>query len=306
MDTTLYKKVGIATLGIARDLILSNVGDKCPTISECTEKFGVSRGTIQEAFAILESSGSVVTEKRGKKGAIIQNKDDQLLYQYAQLDSITASMPTPLNQYLMGLATAICRSMGKSSAPFTFAFIQGAYNRVKALRKNTYDMVITSYMAAKNFLTEYNELEIAMILNDCLYSKEYVIVVNSPNVTGLRDGMTFGFDPTCSDQLAIINRLSCDYDLKLLKVPYASSRFALKNHTVDAIVYRREAWLEQFASKITILPAKGYKAEMDVPVILVNKQNYGMDRLIRSFLDEKECAQIQNAVIDGSMEVQLY
>ena len=61
-----------------------------------------------------------------------------------------------------------------------------AYNRVKALRKNKYDMVITSYMTAKNFLAEYSELEIAMTLNECLYSKEYVIVVNSPNVTSLK------------------------------------------------------------------------------------------------------------------------
>lgn len=250
---------------------------KCPTIAECTEKFRRFQRNHSGGFCHSGIFRQRRYEKRGKKGAIIQSKDDQLLYQYAQLDAITASMPTPLNQYLMGLATAICRSMSKTTVPFTFAFIQGAYNRVKALRKNKYDMVITSYMTAKNFLAEYSELEIAMTLNECLYSKEYVIVVNSPNVTSLKDGMTFGFDPTCSDQLAIINKLSCDYDLKLIKVPYGSSRFALANHTVDAIVYRREQWLERFASQITILPAKGYKAEMDMPVILVNKQNYGMD-----------------------------
>lgn len=305
MNTKLYKKVGIATLGIARDLLLSQVGDKCPTIAECVEKFDVSRGTIQEAFNILESSGAVLTDKKGKKGTLIQQKDDALLCQYAQLDTITASMPTPLNQCLMGLATAVCRSMSGCTIPFTFAFIQGSYNRVKALRENKYDMVITSLMTAKNFLASYDELMIAMTLDGCQYSKEYMILINSPNASGLKDHMTIGFDPTCSDQVSIINQLCCEYDLQLVKVPYASSHFAITNHMVDAIVYRREPWLSQ-APETTLLPVPNYKPEMDVPVILVNKQNYGMDKLIRSFLNEETCRQIQAAVIDGSMEMQFY
>ena len=47
----LYQKIGLVKNLLALDLMSRNAGDRILPISEYQDKFGVSRGTIQNAFA---------------------------------------------------------------------------------------------------------------------------------------------------------------------------------------------------------------------------------------------------------------
>ena len=61
----LYQKTGLAKSLLALDLLSKNAGDRIQPISEYQEKFGVSRGTVQNAFTYLKECGAVKLEHHG-------------------------------------------------------------------------------------------------------------------------------------------------------------------------------------------------------------------------------------------------
>lgn len=61
----LYQKIGLVKNLLALDLMSRNAGDRILPISEYQDKFGVSRGTIQNAFACLKECNAVTLENHG-------------------------------------------------------------------------------------------------------------------------------------------------------------------------------------------------------------------------------------------------
>ena len=55
----LYQKKGVTISNVASSLLSRNTGDRIPSISYYQEEYGVSRGTIQNAFRYLKEAGAV-------------------------------------------------------------------------------------------------------------------------------------------------------------------------------------------------------------------------------------------------------
>ena len=55
----LYQKKGVTISNVASSLLSRNAGDRIPPISYYQEEYGVSRGTIQNAFRYLKEAGAV-------------------------------------------------------------------------------------------------------------------------------------------------------------------------------------------------------------------------------------------------------
>ena len=49
-NMSMYKKTALTLIRMARDLFLTDIGEKIPTINEYTETFDVSRGIVQNAL----------------------------------------------------------------------------------------------------------------------------------------------------------------------------------------------------------------------------------------------------------------
>ena len=62
---SMYKKSALTLMHMARDLFMTEIGERVPTINEYTEKFKVSRGIVQQALEILNEDGCITMEKRG-------------------------------------------------------------------------------------------------------------------------------------------------------------------------------------------------------------------------------------------------
>ena len=105
---------------MARDLFLTDTGEKIPTINEYTELFGVSRGIVQNALETLTEDGSITMEKRGVLGTFLVSKDDEKLYAHTGWGAITGSMPIPLTPYFTSLATAVCEGGGPAGRGLRF------------------------------------------------------------------------------------------------------------------------------------------------------------------------------------------
>ena len=54
----LYQKKGVTISKVASSLLSRNCGDRIPPISYYEKEYGVSRGTVQNAFQYLKRDGS--------------------------------------------------------------------------------------------------------------------------------------------------------------------------------------------------------------------------------------------------------
>ena len=103
----LYQKTGLAKSLLALDLLSKNTGDRIQPISEYQEKFGVSRGTVQNAFTYLKECGAVVLEHHGHQGTYIEKLDYHKLQENCMRKELLGIMPLPYSLTYEGFATAM-------------------------------------------------------------------------------------------------------------------------------------------------------------------------------------------------------
>ncbi len=321
MSNLHYKKDWLIRTHIARFMLETELDAKIPTIQEYTELFECSRGIVQNALDSLEQAGAVALDRRGKNGTFLVAKEEGKLFDNAGLHFITGSMPTPLSIHHAGLATGICQAMSKCSVPFTFAFVQGAKNRVAALLREVYDFVVVTRSAAEEAMAQHPELMIAFPLEACEYSYPYTLYISKPGVAEVQDGMTVAADPASSDQWELTQQACRGKAVKLIEMPYISCNFAFLSGSVEAVILQGELTSPQpnlnnmfFAGErrismgdVSSTPVEGEKAEkLKQPVILVNKNNYGIGGILKNYLAGNFISHIQRLVIEFKMAPQFY
>ena len=316
-----YRKEWAVGTSIAKSFIGTAVGSRIPTVKEYAELFSCSRGIVQNALAYLEDRNVITLEKQGKKGTFLVEKSEKDLFACSGLTNLTASMPPPLNLHLAGLATGICQGMSRCELPFTFAFVQGAKNRTEALLRGSYDFVVTTEHAAKVQMAKHEELAIAFPFVDCEYSLPYKLYINHPNKSGMEDGMTIAVDPSSSDQIELTRQVCADKNVRILEMPLISSSYAFYKGEVDCIIFRDGLEdsahnLLNFAlqhehcipkEQISVIPLQSEKIDqMQIPVALISRKNYGMGGILQNFIANSTVGEIQKKVLDGLMAPQFY
>ena len=318
MESSHVKKDWLVTTGIARQMISTPIDSRVPTVNDYCYMFECSRGVIQTAINKLESSGAIKLKRFGKHGRFLEAKDEELLFKNAGLQFLTGSMPTPLNMHLAGLATGVCQSMNRCPIQFTFAFVQGGKNRADALKRQVYDFVIVTRATALEYIGEYPELEEAFPLIGCKYSPPYQLYLNRPGLTEILNGMTIAVDPSSQDQLLLTKALSKGKKVNFAKMPFISSRQAFLSGKVDGVVMRSDS--PQIASlylmpdtkqinseSISTVPISAELCEnMQLPVVLGNKRNYGMRGILQAYLGGELVSFIQNKVLEQDMAPQFF
>lgn len=315
-----YRKEWSVGTSIAKSFIGTSVGSRIPTVKEYAEFFSCSRGIVQNALAFLEERNVITLEKQGKKGTFLIEKNEKELFACSGLTNLTASMPPPLNLHLAGLATGICQGMSRCEIPFTFAFVQGARNRAEALLRGSYDFVVTTQYSAKVQMAKYEELDIAFPFTGCEYSLPYKLYINKPNLTQVEDGMTIAVDPSSSDQVELTRQVCADHKVRIIEMPLIGSSYAFYKGEVDCIITRDgledSKNLLNFAlqhehcipeTQISILPLHSDKIEeMQTPVALVSRKNYGIDGILKNYIADSAVGDIQKEVLSGKMAPQFY
>jgi hypothetical protein len=300
-----YKKSYLINTQIARDLTGFSVGDRLPTFQEFTEKHASSRGIVQKALEGLQASGAIGLEKRGKMGSYIGVIDRKLLFRLGGLESVTATMPSPVTREFAGLATGICDAMQRCPAPFNFAFIHSAGIRGAALSRMTYDFAVTSHSAAVKLALQDPDLEMIMLLEGSIYAPPFVLYGARPGVRSVFSGAVFGVDPNSPDQFFLTQRLCRGKKARILERPYITCRALFLAREIDFLVFRDGALpSDSRFEKIPLPPGK--IREFSTPAILINKKNYHIGDILKSLLIHPVIAEGQAAVLEGRREVQYY
>lgn len=307
----LYKKSAVILMNMARDLFLSEMGQKAPTIQEYTDMFHVSRGIVQKAMETLINDGSIRVEKRGVLGSYLTAADQTKLYGHTGWESITGTMPIPMTPYFTSLATAICEELSKAPVGISFAYMSGSSKRAETLANGVYDFMVSSRSAAKLHMKEYPDLKICAELTGAEYSKEYVLYFLDPSKSEIEDGMRMGVDPVCEDQCVLTEKLCKGKQVEIVEFPFIGVEDILMNRKVDCVVFRKIGWnehAEQYQlNEVPIEGIRGFSIEdMNTPVILVNDKNYGMDRLLAKYLDAERISKIQQEVLNGDRTMKFY
>ena len=302
MFTLQYKKGWLITTAIARSLIGIPVGDRIPTIQEYVDLFETSRGVIQNALQILQDEGAVMLEKRGKSGTFITALNQSVLFRLADILSITGSMGIPYSDKPYGLATGVSICMSNCPAPFNFAFVSGSGHRLNALRRGDYDFVIVSKSTA-NHLAGDITLEIAVTLNNCHYSEPYVFCSRGADITEPRDGMTIAVDPDAIDQFQITQRLCEGKDITFIQRTLITCRALFLEHKADGVVFFEDEWTK--GEEIWTHPiSPSLELFENTPVIVIQKSEQAIGKILRIYLRNRDIASIQKQVMSKEIEPQ--
>ena len=306
MYTNFYSKQGMMTMYLSRDLLSLDMGEKVPTIAHCTEKFNVSRGVVQQAISFLQNEGAIEIYKGGKNGSILQSKDVDKLQVFTGWDTITASMPVPFSTQFISLATGIHQEMKNVPLPFSFAYMSGADNRQKNLEKMMFDFIVVSELSAKLIIEKNNQLEIAKVLDNCFYSENHFLYFTNGKSPTIKDGLRVGIDHTCLDQVYLTQKLFEGFDITYVELPYITLATSKDTSDVDCFVARYDGKVEYLKSKSKLEIPKEFLVGLNpnVPVLMTNKDNYGMKKLIEKYFSSKNCALTQISVLSGDTPIQ--
>ena len=100
--------------------------------------------------------------------------------------------------------------------------------------------------------------------------------------TEIRDGMKVGVDPDAIDQTQISQAMCKGKDVEFVKMPFESTVEILHERSVDCIIIRNEKWFKN-NTDMTPLPVTTADYPINdtvVPAVLVNKNNYGIKKLL--------------------------
>lgn len=306
LEQTPFKKSWLAVTYIARDLICLQEGDRIPTVQEYAERFGLSRGIIQNALQQLELQKAVRLEKLGKTGSFVREQNWEQLFLCADLEYITGSMPPPLTHQYGALATGVCEVMANCPATFNFSFMHSGRSRAKALSRSIYDFAIVSLNTAKQLIQFDDSLSIAMVLSDCIYGQPFQLVSTFPPGAQFPSKAKIAADPNSPDQYSIACKWAQENHVFLVHSPYMNIANLLRQGTANFTVTRKDE-TAAYAGSMQLFPLDDLQnSDMTIPAVLVNRSNYGIAKILQKYLRSDTIADVQKQVLENRREVSFY
>ena len=304
-----YLKHRLVVMNISRDLFVTEPGQRLYTIEHYIENFSVSRGTIQMAIQFLVEKGCISTQFCGHLGTFLLSKNMEKLWEYTGIGTLAGAISIPLDSRTSGLATGICDCMRAHNISFNCIFIHGSYARLNSLVQGKCDFIIVTTLAYQVLRKSYNNIKVIMDLPGCSYSTRYVLFFKNPSNTEVENGMTVAFDPTSIDQ-SYLTKLVCKNKKKILfkRTPsFFNTWLSVTSGESDVTVVNSvvaNSLEPGFQSHIKELHLAEYAKEdterLSTPVILILKDNYGLDSLLKKTLHKDIILKSQKGVMEGT------
>ncbi|SHI09655.1 Helix-turn-helix domain-containing protein [Sporanaerobacter acetigenes DSM 13106] len=301
LEFKMMSKNGIVTTKLAREFMTMKKGDRIDTVSSYAKKFESARGTVQNGLKLLEEENCVKLLKRGHLGTFITYIDYEKLWKFTNWGALVGVSPLPYTRRHEGIATAIYYQMEERHIPFNFAYMQGAGNRIRGLLNQRYDFAILSKKSAMKYLKEYGNLKIAMEFKPYSYISGYVFLFSEAIYGEIVDGMKLGIDTNSPDHVELTEKIAEGKTVEYINVPYSRMIPSILEGLIDGAVYNKDTINKpeiRGAISYKEIDLKGHDAgEKTRAVILVNKEAFGVENLIKQLIDSDEVERIQEEVI---------
>ncbi len=298
----LYQKVGLAKNLLALDLMSRNVGERILPISEYQEKFGVSRGTIQNAFTCLKEGNAVVLENHGHQGTYITSLDYKKLQENCMRREILGIMPLPYSMTYEGLATA----MYVQFAPLNFnmAYARGAVGRIELVESGTYHFAICSQFAAEQSIKEGRQIEIAINFGPGSFLSRHVLLLSDSRYDSIQDGMRVAYDSSSIDQSSITRNIIHGRKVTLVPIRTQQTMTALMDGIIDAGVWNYDDILDHKhdAIKVAFLDESDYNNLFSTAVMVIRKEDEYLKALLEKYINVPQTVDIIRDVREKKRE----
>ena len=238
----LYQKKGVTISKVASSLLSRSCGDRIPPISYYEEEYGVSRGTVQNAFQYLKKMGAIALVSHGHLGTYIESIDYVKLQDCTLVKEIMGIMPLPYSRTYEGFATAIYEQM--KDYRFNMAYARGAVGRIKLVETGSYQFAVCSQYAAEYAMEQGCEIQIAMNFGTGSFLSKHVLILGEQYAAGIQDGMRIGYDRDSLDQSEITKRLICGKQVTLVDIRVQQTLSAVESGMIDAGVWNYDDIIE--------------------------------------------------------------
>lgn len=296
----LYQKKGVTISKLAMNLLSKDVGEHIASISYYQEEFGVSRGTMQNAFKFLKETGAVTLSHSGHQGTFIEALDHRKLQEYCMQQEIMGIMPLPYSQTYEGFATAIYEQL--QQLRFNMAYARGAAGRIQLVESGTYQFAIVSQYAAEYALSCGKEIECLFNFGVGSFLSKHVLLLRDQKAEGILDGMKVAYDEASLDQSRITKNLVQDKKVKLVSLRTQQTIQALLEGDIDAGVWNYDGMIESHNLnhlKIVFLVENDYNNLFSTAVMVIRKGNKYLADLLKKYINGENTLKIQDEVRKG-------
>jgi len=278
----LYQKKGVTISNVASSLLSRNAGDRIPPISYYQEEYGVSRGTIQNAFRYLKEAGAVELVSHGHMGTYIEKIDYVKLQDCTLARELLGIMPLPYSRTYEGFATAIYEQLKEYR--FNMAYARGAVGRIQLVESGTYQFAVCSQYAAENAIEEGREIEIALNFGPGSFLSRHVLILGEKFSSGIQDGMRVAYDRDSLDQKGITENLIRGKKVWLVDIRVQQTLSAIEDGVIDAGVWNYDDIIENPSEgrfHVEFLEDDEYNSRFSTAVIVIQKGNSSLEQFLK-------------------------
>ena len=298
----LYQKIGLVKNLLALDLMSRNAGDRILPISEYQDKFGVSRGTIQNAFACLKECNAVTLENHGHQGTCIKEIDYKKLQENCMRREILGIMPLPYSVTYEGFATAMYIQFAPLN--FNMAYARGAVGRIELVESGTYHFAVCSQYAAEQSIKEGKQIEAAINFGPGSFLSRHVLLLSDARYDSIQDGMRIAYDSSSIDQSCITRNIIHGKKVTLVPIRAQQTVNALMDGIIDAGVWNyddiQEHKHEQL--KVAFLDDSDYNNLFSTAVMVIRKEDEYLKTLLKKYVSVPKVVDIIREVREKKRE----
>ncbi|SET74529.1 GntR family transcriptional regulator YhfZ [Lacrimispora sphenoides] len=298
----LYQKIGLVKNLLALDLMSRNAGDRILPISEYQDKFGVSRGTIQNAFACLKECNAVTLENHGHQGTCIKEIDYKKLQENCMRKEILGIMPLPYSVTYEGFATAMYTQFAPLN--FNMAYARGAVGRIDLVESGTYQFAICSQYAAEQSIREGKQIEAAINFGPGSFLSRHVLLLGDSKYESIQDGMRVAYDSSSIDQSCITKNIIHGKKVTLVPIRTQQTVGALMDGIIDAGVWNYDDILEHKYKSLNVvfLDESDYNNLFSTAVMVIRKEDEYLKALLEKYVSVPKVVEIIREVREKKRE----
>jgi len=300
MKESLFQKTGLIISQIAQDLLMKKEGDRIDSISDYQERFGASRGTIQNALQFLKEDSAIELRNRGHMGTFIEEINYLVLQQYSQKNSLVGIMPLPYSKLYEGLASALYLVLKDSILNFNLAYVRGAESRIDLVVNKVHDFAVCSKHAAMQ--AQHSGAPIKMILGfgSESYLSKHVLVFGNEKDKKIEDGMRVGVDNNSYDQRDLTQIVVGNKEVEYINIHSHQIIQNIQDKTIDVGVWNLDEILEKKYQDIYVVPIENEAIdEFSEAVIVIHEDANSVGLLLEQYIHVHEIRRIQEEVKNG-------
>ncbi len=289
---------------LAESIARLDVGSRIPTIRELARTLHSTVASTHVALNRLEELGAVQTDRRGRNGVHLANKDAVRLWFAASRGRgpFLVALPLPTTLLQQGTATALRALFSRANLELNLAFIPGSRTRAMVLRLHQADAVVMSSLAAEVVATGEETVAITLPPKTMTNCTQVYTRLRSSGAARIR----IGIDTSVADLARLTELEFRSMSLDLVDARAIQFGTLLHDGQIDAVIAREEdallwpsgGWYGRDVSA----HVRSQVGDSDTRAAVVTRSaDYVATELVRRVIDGDELARVQQEVLAGRM-----